>query len=63
LQDSRSFPAVRFKHDPSSAIMDSEARSVLTSQLSRSAAIRGDIDIGKSIPREGYVPSDRTDSN
>ena len=49
LQESRSFSAVTVTHDPPFAITDIEARSSLTSQLSRSTAIVGDIDIGKSI--------------
>jgi hypothetical protein len=47
LQDSRSFSAVRVKRDPSFAIMDSDARSALTSQLSRSTVIGSHI--GNSI--------------
>src|SRR4051812_46050003 len=49
LQNSRSFSALKLKRDPSAAMIESEARSALTSQACDSAAIGGVIDISKSF--------------
>lgn len=63
LQDSRSFSAASVTRASPLAVMDIEARSALTSHPVPSAAIGGDIDIGKSILGAGYFLYDHTDSN
>src|SRR3954468_2065524 len=49
LQNSRSFSAVKVMRDPSAAMIESEARSGLTSQAGDSAAIGVVVDISKSF--------------
>jgi uncharacterized integral membrane protein (TIGR00698 family) len=52
LQNSRSFSAVKVMHDPPAAVIESEARSGLTSQVSDSVAIGVVIDIRRSFAAE-----------